>query len=179
MMNTEPSRGFLEVAGSSTHDLAKQMFRGGKPDQAMLSGFEYRGLNTARWVRAAGADRFVKGFVGDHGYNRRVPKGPLTDAWLPDAGPEPEPFAFFAVGPVDPAAWDNRYLQALLLDYAKYSTRAADPAGRLKDYLVALDDEHTLLLGHAFIALGRARLAATFFVLERLRPIPPGDDVST
>ena len=75
-------------------------------------------------------------------------------------------------GDVDPEARDNRYLNSLLLDYSTHAKGALDPAGRLRDHLVTLDEEHTLLLGHAFLALGALRVPATFFVLERLRPAP-------
>jgi len=167
-----PSRRFLELATSPARDLQAEMRRGRAPDRAKLAGQELRGVNTAGGLRLAGADRFVKGFTGDGGYNRRVRRGPRTGRWLPADGPEPKPFAFFSVDAVDPEATDNRYLDALLLDYGPHARSALDPAGRLRDYLVALDADHTLLLGHAFVALGRRRIPATFFVLEPLRPAP-------
>lgn len=170
-----PSVAFLDLAGAGTERLHDEMLGGRRPHPARLAGFEYRGLNTAAWLRAAGADRFVKGFATDHGYNRRVPRGPRTDPWLPPSRPEPQPFAPFAVRDVDPEAVDNRYLESLLLDYGPHAKGPLDPASRLRDYLVTLNDDHTLLLGHAFLAFGRLRLPATFFVLERLRPAqPPG-----
>lgn len=167
-----PSRTFLDLAASPASDLASHMRRGRKPLQARLEGFEYRGLNTAGSLRVAGTDRFVKGFVGDRGYNRRIRRGPRTGPWLPASGPEPAPFAFFAVDAVDPEATDNRYLNALLLDYAPFARGRLDPAGRLRDYLVTIGGDDDLLLGHAFVAVGRWRVAATFFVLERLRRAP-------
>jgi hypothetical protein len=146
------------------------MRQGGRPDPAALAGWEYLGINTARFMRLAGADRFVKGFqAAGYGYNRRVGRGPRTAPWLPAGGPEPDPFAFYRVSPVDPTERDNRYLTALLLDYSTYAANPLDPAGRIRDYVVALDDDHHRLLGHAFVALGRARVAATFFVIERFR----------
>ena len=172
MIDTGPSSKYLELAASTRADLVGVMRRGDRPDPGALEGWEYRGLNTARWARRAGADRFVKGFVGGRGYNRRIRRGSRTGPWLPSDQPEPEPFAFFSVEPVDPESRENRYLNALLFDYSAYASGPLDPAGGIRDYAVTLDDAHDLLLGHAFVALGRARLHATFFVLERLRRAP-------
>ncbi len=168
---------YLDLASCSARRLTERMHAGSTPDADALVGWEFRGTNTAPWIRAAGMDRFVKGFTagadGVVGYNRRVPRGARTDPWLPADGPDPPPFAYYTVAPVDPEAADNHYLHALLLDYGAGATSSLDPAGRLRDYLVALDDDHQLLLGHAFLALGPRRLSVTHFVLERLRPAPP------
>jgi hypothetical protein len=71
------------------------------------------------------------------------------------------------VAPVDPAARDNRYLQALLLDYGAGGNAWYDPSRPIRDYLVQVDEN--LLLGRAFLALGPLRASArTYFVLEPL-----------
>jgi hypothetical protein len=173
-MTTEaaPTDRFLELASQPKSRLVAVMRRGVRPDPAQLDGWEYRGLNTATWMRIAGADRFVKGFAGDLGYNRRVSRGPRSAAWLPASAPDPKPFAPFGVAAVDPATRDNRYLNALLFDYSAHARGRFDPARMIRDYAVALDDSHELLLGHAFVAIGPARMHATFFVLERLRRTP-------
>ena len=167
-----PTEAMLELADLPRAELARCMRRGRRPDPAALTGWEYVGLNTARWLRTAGADRFVKGFADGYGYNRRVRGGARTAPWLAAGAPEPEPYAFYRISPVDPTATDNRYLNALLLDYGPCATGRLDPAGILRDYLVAIDDSHDLLLGHAFSAAGRLRLPASFFVLERFRRAP-------
>lgn len=146
------------------------MHRGELPDPARFGGREHRGLNTAPWMRVAGVDRFVKGFHEGRGYNRRVPRGRRTDPWLPVQGEDPPSFAPFTVDPVDPEARHNRYLHALLLDYGALA-QSLDPAGRIRDYLVGVRGTD-LLLGHAFVAIGRRELHATFFVLEPFRPYP-------
>lgn len=163
---------FEELCTTSTSGLTAYMRRGVRPDQRALSGYEYRGRNTARWLMVAGADRFIKGFSGAYGYNRRI-KRSAPDTWLTPGAPEPEPFAFFAVQPVDAEARDNRYLNALLLDYGQHATKRVDPGRTLRDYLVAFDDSHEVLLGQAFIAVGKLRPSPTFFALQRLRRIPP------
>lgn len=170
---------YLDLASCSAARLTERMHEGGTPDPAALDGWEYRGTNTTPSMRLAGMDRFVKGFVagddGAWGYNRRVRRGSRHDPWLPGGRPDPEPFAFYTMAPVDPEAVDNRYLHALLLDYSAGATSRFDPAAPIRDYLVTLDDDHELLLGHAFLALGSKRVAVTHFVLERLRRSP--DDV--
>ena len=165
-----PSPGFLSLADEPAAALAARMRRGHPVSATALDGYEFRGLNTARRLELAGADRFVKGFMRGRGYNRRVRRGRRTDPWLPPGQPDPPPFAPFTVGPVDAASRDNRYLQALLLDYGALARGPLDPAGKIRDYLVGIDDD--LLLGHAFIALGPFRAPVTFSVLERLRPAP-------
>jgi hypothetical protein len=172
MREGAPSSRFLDLARGSKAELVAAMRRGIRPEPGALAGWEYRGLNTATWIRVAGADRFVKGFAHDRGYNRRVGRGQPSDPWLPQNGDEPEPFAFFGVDPVDPESRDNRYLNALLFDYSRYATGPVDPAAPLRDYAVAIDDSCDMLLGHAFAAIRNARLHVTFFVLERLRLAP-------
>jgi hypothetical protein len=174
-----PSERALELAGLAGSELTQRMYRGRPPDPSALAGWEYLGLNTARWLSAAGADRFVKGFAEGYGYNRRVRRGARTEPWIDAREREPAPFAFYRVADVDATARDNRYLNSLLLDYSAYASGAVDPAGRIRDFLVAVDDAHELLLGHAFLAVGRLRVSATFFVIERFRrqpspvPAPP------
>jgi hypothetical protein len=47
-----------------------------------------------------------------------------------------------------------------------------DPSRLLRDYVVRVrEDSDDLLLGKAFVALGPARLAAGFFLLERHGPL--------
>jgi hypothetical protein len=166
--STEPSPLFLRIAADSPSALADRMRTSPSPDRASLAGWEYRGINTAGWLRALGADRFIKGFADGYGYNRRVRRGPRTSPWLANRGPEPKPFGFYAITPVHRGGADDRYPNALLLDYSAFARRI-DPTGSIRDYLVTLDESEDLLLGHAFAAIGHARVHASFFVLERLR----------
>jgi hypothetical protein len=112
--------------------------------------------------------QFVKGFERRAdgslaGYNRRVAQDGLDGQW---ASPGRR-FGFFTVGSVNPAARDNHYLQALLLDYGAGGNPWFDPSRPIRDYLVQVDDG--LLLGRAFLAVGPLRPSAgTYFVLEPL-----------
>jgi hypothetical protein len=164
---TISSERFRDLVGRSAADLDACMRRGGTPNVERLTGAEYRGANTAGWTVRLRMQQFVKGFERRDdgrmfGYNRRVAQ---DDRW---AAPGNR-FAFFEVRDVDPAARDNHYLQALLLDYGAGGGSRLDPARGIRDYLVRVEPgSDDLLLGRAFLALGPLRPSPTFFVLERL-----------
>jgi hypothetical protein len=156
---------FRELVAAPPAELEAGMRRGRTPDLERLAGADFRGANTAGWTVRARMQQFVKGFERRAdgavvGFNRRVAQ---DGGW---AAPG-TPFGFFTVAPVDPAARDNRYLQALLLDYGAGGNAWYDPSRPIRDYLVQVDDD--LLLGRAFLALGPLRASArTYFVLEPL-----------
>jgi hypothetical protein len=159
---------FRELMASPAADLDACMRRGQTPDADALVGREFRGANTAGWAVRARMRQFVKGFERRpdgrlFGYNRRVAQDGLDGAW---ASPS-DPFAPFEVRAVDPAARDNHYLQALLLDYGAGGGSRVDPARGIRDYLVRVDaGSDELLLGRAFVVLGPLRPSPTYFVLE-------------
>jgi hypothetical protein len=159
---------YRELVQTPAAELEAGMRRGRTPDVDALAGREFRGANTAAWMRMARMQQFVKGFERRpdgtlFGYNRRVAQDGLHGQW---ASPGRR-FGFFAVRPVDAADRDNRYLQALLLDYGAGGNPWFDPSRPIRDYLVQVDDD--LLLGRAFLALGPLRPSAgTYFVLEPL-----------
>ncbi|HLU68770.1 MAG TPA: hypothetical protein VKZ63_20960 [Kofleriaceae bacterium] len=175
-----PSERFLELARRSREELEEVMLRGHTPDLDELVGWEFSGINTPRWARAAGIKKFAKGFErrdgGDPdrgprvlGYNRPVTQDRLRDAWRVGD----RRFGWFRVAPVDPTERDNAYLHALLLDYGRGGNRPWDPTGTLRDYLVQVDPaDPDLYLGKAYLALGPARVPVSYFVLERLRRVP-------
>jgi hypothetical protein len=78
-------------------------------------------------------------------------------------------WARFTVAPVDPTGPDNRYLNALLIDYAAVTTPERGLPGRLRDYLVrVVPGSDELLLGRAFLAFGPRRVPIGWFALEPL-----------
>jgi hypothetical protein len=162
---------FRRLATRLPSELDGLMRRGQTPDPDRLAGAEFRGANTARWMAQVGMRQFIKGFERRPdgrilGYNRRVAQDGLDGRW---ASPG-ERFAFFAVRPVDPAARDNHYLNALLLDYAAAGNRRLDPSRPIRDYLVRVEPgSDDVLLGRAFLALGPFRPSPSFFVLQRMR----------
>jgi hypothetical protein len=143
-------------------DLETVLVRGETPAADGLAGWEFRGWNTPAFARLLGIQEFVKGFFRGadgalYGYNRQPGKD--------------KRFGFYRVDAVDAAARDNAYLHALLLDYGRGGGTALDPTTRLRDYLVRVErGSDDLLLGKAFVALGRARVPVSYFLLERLRP---------
>ncbi len=196
-----PSDRALELEAATTADLETTFVRGTLPDLGALVGWEFRGINAPAWAKLAGIKKFIKGFyfAGDvpvpsssgkpeeftpprvaranpddqvRGYNTPVAQGPLDEAWQPlPSAVAPKRFGFYTVAPVDPSARDNRYLNAVLLDYGRGGNKPWDPTRGLRDYLVQVDaGNRDLYLGKAYYALGPVRVASNFFILERLRP---------
>lgn len=152
--------------------LRRIMHSGEAPKPDDLVGAEFRGTNLGPAARLLGIRRFVKGFerTGQGavlGYNRRVRGADLRTPWQPSRFRGAERFGFFTVTEVDPEAVDNRYLNALLLDYGAGPNPPRDVSRLLRDYIVTVPGT-ALILGHAFAALGRRRVSLGYFLLERL-----------
>jgi len=167
---------FRTLARSPRSELEQIVATGEAPSIAALVGHEYRGYNTPRMTALLRIRTFIKVFFTDPeggaamGANTPVHQNGLDGAWAarPDED-HPRRYAFFAVTPVDPRAHPG----ALLLDYGAGNNRPWDVARLLRAELVRVapgSDE--LLLGKAHLALGPARPAVGFFVLERRRPAP-------
>ena len=169
-----PSAASLELARRPRRELEDALLRGHMPDLGQLAGWEFRGMNTPPWARAARIRKFVKGFERREGgqifgYNRPAGQNRDEEPWVV-AG---EPFGWYRVTAVDATDRDNAYLHAALLDYGRGGNRPWDPSRGLRDYLVQVDPANPdLYLGKACYALGPVRLAVSFFVLERLRRAP-------
>jgi hypothetical protein len=176
-----PSTRALALEQTPMKELEQIFQRGALPDLDALVGWEFRGinhmpLNALDIAYLAGIKKFVKGFYRDErgtvmGYNIPVARNALDGRWhLKPSDTEPKRFGFFEVAPVDPTARDNEYLHAVLFDYGKGGNPALDPSKGLRDYLVQVDPANPdLYLGKAYYALGPARRATSFFILERHR----------
>jgi len=172
-----PTLAALALARASRHELEQTFQRGTTPDLESLVGWEFRGINCIS--RLTGLQKFVKGMFRAEdgrvmGYNIRAVQNVLDGRWhLRPSTDAPKRFGFYEVSPVDPTARDNHYLHALLLDYGKGGNAPWDVTRGLRDYLVQVDASNPdLLLGKAYYAVGPARLASNFFILERLRRGP-------
>jgi hypothetical protein len=166
-----PTTEYLDLVAQPQRELRRCMLRGQPPVLADLVGREYRGTNTPATSRLLGIRRFIKGFEHAEagtviGYNRRVRGSNLTTPWTASTWHGKPRFGYFTVTRVDPSAHDNRYLNALLLDYGSGLNPPHDPTAALRDYLVRT--RSGLLLGHAFLALGQQRIPVGYFVLEPL-----------
>jgi len=167
---------FRELALSSDAHLEKMMQASKGPALESLVGFEWRGYNTSWRLKVLGLQKFIKGFFREgervEGYNLPVQQNGLDSPWLDQPIPEsPKRFAFYLVTQVDRESVDNSYPEALLLDYGASRSNPAHGIERLlRDYVVQPDPANPdLLLGKAYLAVGRLRLPSNFFVLERLR----------
>ena len=169
--NGVASAEYLHLVHESQRALHRRMLRGTQPAPDELAGIEFRGTNVPAASRALGLRRFIKGFETRDdgaliGYNRHVRGGRLDTAWTPSPWQGKERFGYYRVTPVDPSARDNRYLNALLLDYGSGLNPPHDVTAVLRDYLVRTDEG--LLLGRAYVALGRVRIPIGYFALEPL-----------
>jgi hypothetical protein len=176
-----PSPFALALEQTPMRGLERVFQRGKMPELDQLVGWEFRGinhlpLNALNLAYAVGIKKFMKGFYRGEdgrvmGYNIPVKMNALDGRWhLKPSDTEPKRFGFFEVAPVDPTARDNEYLHSLLFDYGKGGNPKGDPSNGLRDYLVQVDPANPdLYLGKAYFAIGPARLAMSFFILERHR----------
>ena len=176
-----PSTHALALEQTSMSGLEQIFQRGHMPDLDQLVGWEFRGinhlpLNALNLAYLVGIKKFMKGFYREQsgrvmGYNIPVGRNALDGRWhLKPSDTEPKRFGFFEVAPVDPTARDNHYLHSLLFDYGKGRNPKGDPSNGLRDYLVQVDAKNPdLFLGKAYFAIGPARVAMSFFILERHR----------
>jgi hypothetical protein len=168
---------FQHLAMLDRRALETLMIQGERPDLDALPAWEYRGLNIGAPARLLGIQKFIKGFLGRpsgevRGYNVRARQNGPGAPWVAlPAGQMPRHFGFYTVTMVDPTARDNAYLHALLLDYGRGGNGRLTPVSALRDYLVRVaPGSDDLLLGKAFIALGRPRVPVGYFLLERHQP---------
>jgi len=176
-----PSPRALALEQTSMSGLEQVFQRGKMPELDQLVGWEFRGinhlpLNALNLAYLVGIKKFMKGFYKGEdgrvmGYNIPVGRNALDGRWhLKPSDTEPKRFGFFEVAPVDPTARDNHYLHSILFDYGKGGNPKGDPSNGLRDYLVQVDAANPdLFLGKAYFAIGPARLAMSFFILERHR----------
>jgi len=169
---------YLDLAGRSPRELAAVFAAGSAPDVAALTGYEFRGYNQPRAAALLGIRKFIKAFYLDggrqpFGCNTPVAQNGLAGEWLARPSTErPRRYAFFRVEPADPGAADPSRHGAALLDYARGGNKAYDISRILRDYLVRVEPgRDDLLLGKALFVVGGRRLAQSYFLIERYRPL--------
>ena len=85
-------------------------------------------------------------------------------------------YAFFLVEPADQDAADENRRGAVLLDYSRGGNRSGNVAQILRDYLVQVTPgSDDLLLGKAYFVVAGRRLASSYFLIERYRPLPDAE----
>jgi hypothetical protein len=172
------SAAYLELATRSKAELAAVFAAGSPPDVRALTGFEFRGYNHPRAAALLGIRKFIKAFYLDSsgqpaGCNTPVAQNGLDAEWLPRPSAErPKRYAFFQVQASDPEAPDELRRGAALLHYGHGGNRAYDVARILRDYIVRVEPRSDdLLLGKAYFVIAGARIAHTYFLVERYRQL--------
>lgn len=188
------SHTFESLAQSSLDDLEELLQEKPAPTFADVVGYEWRGWNVlapfAKPVAGImGIQRFAKGFftrgsVEDvanapyiEGYNIKIARGGLTQAWTHLGGGGPTRFAFYkCFKPGDELARrGGRYPNALFLDYLQGDPPNGLLTGKgLRDYVVKISDD--LIIGRAKFTLGPLTVDGGIFITARWRKadfVPP------
>jgi hypothetical protein len=165
------SERYSQLAALSKHKLDQVFAAGRPPEAAALTGFEFLGFNHPRTAAMLGIRKFIKVFYLDEdqrpfGCNTPVVQNGLSGEWIhrPSAD-SPKRYAFFQVLPGG--------ADGLLLDYGRGGNPPYEVSNILRDYLVRPDaGNDDLLLGKAFFVVAGTRLAHSYFIIERSRPLP-------
>ncbi len=167
---------YVSLAIASDEELETVMKLGVMPDLEKLAGWEFKGWNSTDMAYLIQAKKFKKGLYRDKsankvlGYNVVVLQNGLGEPWIEKLkGSDAIRERFYEPYPVDLNEIDNRYPNALLLNYGKPKNNfTLDPARLLRDYLVQVyPDNFDLYLGKAFNALGPFRMFQGYFILEK------------
>jgi hypothetical protein len=176
---------YRELATSSKRELEAVFAAGRAPDLAALTGFEFLGYNQPAIASVLGIRKFIKAFYLDEserafGCNTPVGGSSLDQQWVPKPSREqPKRYAFFKVEAAHPDAADPLHQGAVLLDYARGGNKPYDLSRILRDYLVQVEpDSADLLLGKAFFVIAGARVASSFFLIQRSQPLPDAADLA-
>ncbi|MCX7944342.1 MAG: hypothetical protein N2746_07540 [Deltaproteobacteria bacterium] len=176
MKSKEKRLSYIELALSPNDRLEEIMKSGTIPDTRDLCGWEFRGYNTLDLTGILGFRKFKKGFFSEiepksptdriKGYNLKVIQNGIIDDWIDTGAPR---YAFYEVYPAKDDPIDNKYQNAILINYGLSDKNPKyDPSRVLRDYLVQVyPDNKDLFLGKAYVAIGKARIFVSYFVLER------------
>ncbi|MBM4319258.1 MAG: hypothetical protein FJ125_04680 [Deltaproteobacteria bacterium] len=179
------------LAVAPADKLEEVMQRGTPPALESLAGWEFKGYNTPDYTRLLGIRKFKKGFFRPagalepltcvEGYNVKIRQNhSLSLPWEDELRQgRTQRFGFYEVRPVDLGDTDNRYPNAVLIDYGRSPRNPkADPSRLLRDYLVQVyPDQADLLLGKAFLSAGFFRICVGYFVLGRHNPAPQAEEL--
>jgi hypothetical protein len=172
---------WLEILREMSNGQREAIMRSGvAPAFEDLVGWEFGGANTPPIFRLVGIRKFCKGFYEGppraargpepfiQGYNVPVKNDGDEDPHVLEPSPEnPKRFGFYRVHRVVEGARDDRYPNALLLDYSLGGNGLFGPP--LRDYLVQVyPDDPDLLLGKAYLNVLGLRIPTSYFVLKRL-----------
>jgi hypothetical protein len=185
----KPTPVILEYENMTYSELEALIQSGKMPNFESMKGYLYRGLNLGKLAKFFNIRKFIKGFYRDFkyqesgnfhfGYNISAKQNVKKNEWrmkekkipiqsgLFNLGPNR--FGFYRVYPVNNDEKDNKYPNALLLNYGCRLNSLLNPIRLLRDYLVRLiPDSDNLLLGKAYFKIGPFRLFVGFFILEKM-----------
>jgi hypothetical protein len=165
---------YRKLCLSPSSELERVLVSGGPPDPERIAGFEFYGFNTLPLTTLLGIRKFKKGFYRRQkgptpfgGYNVKIKPAQLDGSWVA-GGPGGAYVGYFDVSLVAGGAREQKHPNALLLDYGRDKRNSLPDGSFLRDYVVQPDpSDPDVLLGKAYAALGPARIAVSFFVLQR------------
>ncbi len=163
-----------DLAALSNRELEDVYDKGKTPDPEKLVGWEFRGYNVPFAAKLLGIKKFMKGFykVGEEhwGYNIPIYQNGLDEPWRSQpVDHNPKRFGYYSVRPVTPGMKENKEPGSLILNYADGKNLPWE-GSMLRDYIKQVDpDNDDLYLGKAYFAVGPARVAPAFFIIERAR----------
>ena len=171
---------FNALALATRDTLEETMRLGVRPDMDALVGWEFKVYTVLEPSELFSLRKFKKGFyledptrdpgLGINGYTVKVHSNTLGEPWIDRTRMgNPRRSLWFDVYPVSLTEIDNKYPNALLLNYGLSPKNGLlEPGRMLRDYVVQVYEDNTdLLLGKSFMALGNMRVPLTFTVLER------------
>ncbi len=166
-----------DIAKLSDKELEDVYENGTTPDPEKLVGWEFCGYNVPFITKLLGIKKFKKGFFkeGDDvfGYNIPIYQNDITGPWrCRPVDHNPKRFGWFSVKEVKPDMKENKEPNSLILNYADGKNMPWE-GSMLRDYIKQIDpDNEDLYLGKAYFAVGPARIAPAFFIIERDRKQP-------
>ena len=168
---------FDRLARSDDRTLEALFAASAAPSFDALVGYEWRGWNTDPNLKYLGLKKFIKAFFrdahGDEGCNIKVFQNALEAEWKPRTRRgKIDAFAFYLVRPQDDRTRIALNPRALLIDYGASPRNPPYHVERtIRDYVVQPDaGEPDLMLGRAYVGVGRLRVASSFFVIWRGAP---------
>lgn len=178
---------YTSLCLARNEDLEEVMRVGVQPRLDSLAGWEFRGYNTLDLTTLLGIRKFKKGFYLEdpsqdpssseriQGYNVQVVQTPLGDDWFSKIRyGQTLKHGWYDCYPARLGELDNKYPNAVLINYDCSRNPVWDPSRKLRDYLVQVyPDNPDLYLGKAYAALfGPLRVFVSYFVLERSNESP-------
>ena len=177
----DPASRLHELRNASQADLKRALFGGHSIAPEALQDTCYRGISLGlpSWIESLSWTTFMKTFHQDpdsgllRGWNVRLEQTGLEGPIEPmrDLNGRPKTFGHYEVVQATQTA-SHRAPNGLLIDYGRGRNSRLDPIGRLRDPIVALEENSVdTLLGWSYLDLGFAMPTPSYFLLQRCGPL--------